>query len=156
MHPSPDREKNLERFVHRALRELPAPRAPRSLESRVFAELERRAALPWWRQSFAHWPLAARGAFLVASVGLAKVALMAVVWAMAGFDQTQFADAFAPQFAWIETARAVTGSMVDCAALLVRGVSPLWFYGGAVAVVALYAALFGLGTAAYRTLYANR
>jgi hypothetical protein len=38
-----DSDETLERAVDRALRELPLRRAPHTLESRVFAELERRA-----------------------------------------------------------------------------------------------------------------
>ncbi len=156
MKPSPESEKHLERFVSTALRDLPARRAPRSLESRVFAELARRAALPWWRQSFAHWPVAARGAFIVVSAGLAKVALMAVVWVMAGFDRVQLAEAFAPQVAWMEIARNLGHSAADFGATLLHGIPSIWLYGGAALFIALYATLFGLGTAAYRTLYANR
>ena len=63
-------EEELERLVDRALHDLPLRRAPHTLESRVFAELERRAALPWWRRSFAHWPLPARSAFLVICIAL--------------------------------------------------------------------------------------
>ena len=36
-----------------------------------------------------------------------------------------------------------------------RGIPTTWLHGSAIVLVALYAALFGLGTAAYRTLYAN-
>jgi hypothetical protein len=156
MKPSPESEKNLERFVSAVLRELPARRAPRSLQSRVLAELERRAALPWWHKSFAHWPIIARAAFVVASAGVVKGVLMAAVWIMAGFDRVQFAQAFAPQFAWVEAVQVVAGSMADFALAVVHGIPSAWLYGGAIAFVALYAALFGLGTAAYRTLYANR
>lgn len=152
MKPSPESEQNLERFVSAALRDLPARRAPRVLEQRVLAELARRAALPWWRQSFTHWPVAMRGVFLVASAALAT----ALVWALAGLDTTRVIDAFAADFAWIATARGVAESIVNFGAMIVRGLSPVWLYGGAIAFIALYAALFGLGTAAYRTLYANR
>ncbi len=152
MTPSPDHEEKLERFVHQALRDLPPRRAPASLESRVMAALERRATLPWWRQSFAHWPAAARLAFVAASAVLVGLAL----WLMPGFDRAQIDASLAPQFAWLETARGIADSVVNFGALLVRGISPAWFYGGAIAIVALYAALFGLGTAAYRTLIANR
>jgi hypothetical protein len=48
----------LEKLIHSNLRALPDRRAPRSLESRVHAAIETRAALPWWKQSFAQWPVA--------------------------------------------------------------------------------------------------
>jgi hypothetical protein len=38
-------------------------------------------------------------------------------------------------------------------AALVRAVPPDWLYGAMAAGAVLYAALFGLGAAAYRTLY---
>ena len=160
MKPSPESEKNLERFIHSALRDLPPRRAPRSLESRVFAALERRAALPWWRQNFAHWPVAARVAFLVASAGLVKLVLMAIVWAMAGLDSAQFASAVTPQFAWFQAvtdiAGAFTNTFINTCGAILRSIPLLWLYVGAAAIAALYAALFGLGAAAYRTLYAGR
>ena len=84
---------DLEKFIHQTLRALPARRAPHSLESRVRAAIAARAALPWWRQSFARWPLAARVAFFIGSAGVAKVALMAAVWVLAGFDGAQFTNA---------------------------------------------------------------
>jgi len=98
---------DLEKFIHQTLRSLPARRAPHSLEARVRAAIEARAALPWWKQSFAQWPVAARFAFVIASAGLAKLAIMAVVWGMAGFDGTEFANAFSTQLGWIQTVSAV-------------------------------------------------
>ena len=152
MNSSPDHEKNLERFVHQALRELPPHRAPRSLESRVFAALARRAALPWWKQDFVHWPAAARGAFLVSTAALAA----ALVWVLGGLNVAPATEAISANLTWIDSLRAIAGSVGNLAAIVFRSVSPAWFYGGAIAIVSLYATLFGLGTAAYRTLYANR
>jgi hypothetical protein len=152
MKPSPESEKNLERCVSAALRDLPSRRAPRALQSRVLAELERRAALPWWRKSFAHWPMAMRGVFLVTSAALA----VALVWALAGINTTQAVKIVAADFAWLQTVRNLGESVVSFGAIMIRGIPAVWLYGGAIAFVSLYAALFGLGTAAYRTLYANR
>jgi hypothetical protein len=153
MNHSPDQ---LEKFIHQTLRSLPAPRAPHSLEARVLAALEARAALPWWKQSFARWPMAARVAFFIGSAGVAKLGLMAAVWVMAGFDRVQFTSAFSTQFTWIQTASAVVAGVADFFGVLYRSIPPLWLYGGLAFVALMYAALFGLGAAAYRTLYANR
>jgi hypothetical protein len=156
MKPSPESEQNLERFVSAALRDLPARRAPRSLEQRVLAELARRAALPWWHQSFVHWPIAARAAFVVASAGVVKVVLMAVMWVMTGLDGAKFTESFSTQFTWLRVVANLGNSIADVGATLVRSVPSLWLYGGLAAVAALYFTLFGLGTVAYRTLYTNR
>lgn len=153
MKPSPE---DLEKFIHQTLRSLPARRAPLSLESRVRAAIEARAALPWWKQSFAAWPVAARVAFLIGSAGIAKLAIMAVVWAMAGFDGALLANAFSTQFAWVQTVSGVFTAIGNFFGTVYRAIPPLWLYGGLAAVAALYAALFGLGATAYRLLYANR
>jgi hypothetical protein len=147
---------DLEKFIHQTLRSLPARRAPHSLESRVRAAIAARAALPWWRQSFAQWPLAARVAFVIGSAGLAKLAIMAVVWAMAGYDGAQFASAFSTQLAWYQAAASVVTGVTNFCGTLYRSIPPLWLYGGLAFVAVMYAALFGLGATAYRTLYANR
>ena len=152
MKPSPESEQNLERFVSTALRDLPARRAPRSLEQRVLAELERRAALPWWHKSFAHWPVAMRALFLVASAAFA----VTLVWALGGLNTAPALTVLKADFAWLQAIRAISASMASFTATVVHGIPTFWIYGGAIAFVALYAALFGLGTAAYRTLYANR
>lgn len=146
----------LERLIHQALRSMPDRRAPRSLESRVMAAIEARAARPWWKQSFAQWPIAARCVFLLLSGGLVKVVLMALVWAMAGFDGAQFASAFSSQFSWIERVAAVFTGIGDFFALVFRNIPSLWLYGGLAILAGIYTALFGLGAAAYRTLFANR
>lgn len=65
--PPPDA---LEAWVDRALRELPDQPAPAALNSRVVAELARRAALPWWRRSLSSWPFAARLTLIGILIGL--------------------------------------------------------------------------------------
>lgn len=157
MNPLPENhDEKIEGAIHQALRALPARRAPRNLEARVFAELERRAALPWWRQSFAHWPLAARAIFLIGSVALVKLVLMASAWVMAGFDLTAFTAASPPSVAWIEITISLARGVAEFCSVVYRSIPPLWLYGAAAFVAALYAALFGLGAAAYRTLYVSR
>jgi hypothetical protein len=153
--PAPDHHENLERSVHQTLRALPPRRAPRTLEQRVLAELERRAALPWWRQSFAHWPLAARAVFLLLSAGLVKLTLMAVVWVMSDLDTAATREAVSTQFSWVQSTLAVWNSMTDFGAVVIHRIPPVWLYGTAAFVAAMYLTLFGLGAAAYRTLYAS-
>lgn len=156
MNPSPDNHEKLERAIHQTLRELPPRRAPRSLESRVLAELERRAALPWWRKSFAYWPLAARSAFVVLGAGVAVSVVFGIVAAQAGFDLGVVTAFFAREFAWIQAGLSLARSLGDFASIVFRSIPPLWLYGGLAFMGAMYVALFGLGAAAYRTLYVNR
>jgi hypothetical protein len=158
MNPPNNRESQdrLERLVHRTLRQLPARPAPRSLEQRVLAEIERREALPWWRKSFVHWPVPARAVFLVVCVAIAKLALMGSVWVMAGFDAAAFREAFAPQVAWMANAVAVFEAIRSCFEIVGRNIPPLILYGGAAFIAAMYALVFGLGAAAYKAIHARR
>jgi anti-sigma factor RsiW len=156
MPPSSDNHQKLERLIHRTLRELPARRAPSTLEQRVMAEIERRAALPWWHQSFAHWPLAARAAFLLVSAGLAAVVWNGTVWAFGGFEAAQFQHIFATQLGWIENMRVLSHAIVGFGEIIIRNIPALWLYGSLAIAAALYATFFGLGAAAYRSLYARR
>lgn len=156
MTPSPQNNDRLERAIHRTLRELPARPAPRSLEQRVLAEIARRAALPWWRKSFVHWPVPARAGFIVVLIGTVKIALMGAVWVTAGFDGAQFREAFATQFTWMENGFAVVHAIRDFFDIIFRNIPPLWIYAGLAFLATMYATLFGLGAAAYKTLCADR
>jgi hypothetical protein len=133
----------LERLLDRTLHELPLRRAPPALESRVFGELERRAALPWWRRSFAHWPLLARAGFLVICGLLVRLALVGGATAIADVRS----------LSWARPVGALVASGGNLAALLAHIAPPAWLYGGIAVCALLYAVLFGLGAAMYRTLY---
>jgi hypothetical protein len=133
----------LERLVDRALRELPLRRAPLTLESRVIGELARRAALPWWRRSFAYWPLLARAVFLVICGALLRLAFLGGATAVAGVRS----------LSWTRELGAIAASAANLAALVAHTVPPTWAYEGIAVCAALYAVLFGLGAAVYRTLY---
>lgn len=150
-----DSDAKLEQWVQRTLRDLPPRRAPRSLEVRVLAEIARRTALPWWRQSFTHWPLPARALLVVALLGIVKMVLMGTVWAMAGFDTTGFQQAFAQPILWIESGQTVLQAVSGAGDALLRSIPPLWLYGGLAFFAAMYATLFGLGAAAYKLLRAQ-
>ena len=138
-----DPHEELERLVDRALRELPQRRAPLTLESRVMSELERRAALPWWRRSFGYWPLPARAVFLVICGALIRLAFLGGATAVAGVQS----------LSWTRELGAMTASAANLAASLAHTVPPTWAYEGIAVCAALYAVLFGLGAAVYRTLY---
>ena len=68
-----NRHDQIEQQVTRAL-QAQLRRAPRTLESRVLAQIESGAVATGWRRGFAHWPLAARVLFLAASAGVVKPA----------------------------------------------------------------------------------
>ena len=138
-----DPEEAQERLLDRTLRELPARRAPPTLEARVLGELRRRAALPWWRRSFAHWPLPARGLFVAMCAASVRLAVIGGTAAAAGLRSLTLTREIG----------ALAASGGNLAALLARMAPPGWIYEGMAVCALLYAILFGLGAAAYRTLY---
>jgi hypothetical protein len=152
MTPSPDHHEKLEHLVHRTLRELPPRRAPRSLELRVLAEIERRAALPWWRQSYTHWPMAVRAAFFVGSAALAALLVVGLFSLMQMAGSTPLAGSFA----WVGLIRDLARTAVDTGAAVWRAIPPHWLYGGLALIAACYATLIGIGAAAYRTFHSAR
>jgi hypothetical protein len=156
MNPPPDNHDKLERVIHRTLRELPPRRAPRTLEQRVLAELERRAALPWWRKNFAHWPLVARAGFILLCAGIARLGLMLGFSTTAGDGPVPFKEAFAQPYAWMENGLAVVHAITGFFDIIFRNIPPLWLYGGLAFFATMYLALFGLGAAAYKALHAHR
>jgi hypothetical protein len=142
-----DNSDDLERFIDQTLRELPPRQAPRTLESRVLAELARRAALPWWRKHFTHWPLAARAAFLLASCGS-----VTLLWIFTSTDA--FRVSTSPP-TWIRSLSHVTSSMIDLSVSLIGRIPPGLLYSVLALCVLLYGALLGLGAAGYHILYVD-
>ncbi len=152
---TPQENEKLERLVQQAVRNLPARRAPSTLESRVRTEIARRAALPWWRKSFTYWPNPARAAFAVVCAALIKVVFVTAGWFAAGFDPAPLKAAFGPELHWAEIAIGCGQTVLAASSALLSSVPTLWIYGAGALIAALYIALFGLGAAAYRTLYAS-
>ena len=151
-----DRHSQLERLIQKTLRDLPARRAPSTLEARVFAELERRATQPWWRKSYAHWPLAARCLFLIGSGGLMQAAITATLWLILGIESAPFNDALAGPYAWLQSFQALASSLWDFGGAVIYSIPRLWIYAALVSLGAMYATVVGLGAFTYRTLHANR
>jgi hypothetical protein len=141
----------LEQIVGYALRDLPQRRAPVSLESRVLGELQRRSAFSWWRRSFAHWPLLARSLLIVVCGALIGLTMLGGTWAVPVFQP--LSDVGALSSSWVNPVSSVLAFAGGLATLLERTIPPVWFYVGFSVAVMLYLILFGLGAAAYRTLY---
>jgi hypothetical protein len=143
-------DQKLEQIIHQTLRGLPERRAPDSLESRVLAAVAARGNRAWWRQSFVHWPLAARSAFALAAV--AVVAALAVLGTRGSLPLPHVDGALA----LLADLRFAAAALTEAGAAVVRGIPTLWWYSALLFLGVLYAALFGIGVTAYRTLVANR
>ncbi len=147
-----DRHEQLEQLLMRVLRDQPPLQAPASLEANVLREIERRAALPWWRKSFTTWPQLARVALLLALAGVVKLALDALVWLTTNVRGSQVATAIEQPVDWLHTFSNVAKSLGTAAQLLVSAIPSPWLYAGLLLGVAMYVSLFGVGAAVYRTL----
>ncbi|HKU14641.1 MAG TPA: hypothetical protein VJQ52_09610 [Steroidobacteraceae bacterium] len=147
MKPGSDRHDELEQLVTRALRDQPLRRAPDTLERRVLEQLESRAATARWRKGFAHWPLAARFAFLAASLGGAKLALLIANWLTTPIGTSTHSFDLPSQIAWLQT-------MVVAISSVARTVPSVWVHAGIAFLAILYVALFSIGASAYRTVRA--
>lgn len=142
---NPHDENKLEHLVHAALRELPPRTAPDSLSARVLAEIERRAALPWWRRNYASWPVAARGAFFVLSA-LAAALIVAGLLAVTRTETGPLHNALG----WLASAREVGRLCLDTGLSLFAAVPPLWLYGTLAFLAACYALLVGVGATVWQ------
>jgi hypothetical protein len=138
-------DNNLEQRITALLRDQPPRRAPASLEARVLAALNERRAVPWWQRSFAQWPLAARLAFLVASVGVGAV--LALVGA------PLLTQALQPAIRWTPMVARFAHTTADAAAIVVHSIPVIWLEGAAAFAAFLYLATFALGATAYRALH---
>jgi hypothetical protein len=144
MNPNHDSHEQLARAIDQTLRALPPRRAPFSLEQRVRAEIARRAALPWWRRSFAGWPLPVKAAFLTLSAAMI-CALVVVSGAL-----PRPGGALAAPLAWLDAGLAIARAIGGAGETVLRSLPPLWLYGGLAFCAAAYAALMGLGAATWR------
>lgn len=149
---TPPDDQKLERFIHQTLRDLPPRRAPHTLSARVLDAIQQRAAQPWWRKSFAHWPLPARGGFVGASLTL----MLGILWLLSGVDAARLVGGIVPRPEWFGAVAAVISAFTDFFAIVVRTIQPPWLYGGLAFLATVYAALFGLGATAYRALQNRR
>jgi hypothetical protein len=151
----PDTE-NLERLVGTVLRQQPPRSAPPSLQARVFAEIERRAALPWWHHSFLHWPLFVRIAFILVSLGVVKLVLTGAMMLIAGMRSQSVVETIAKPLSWAETGANLFSKTISLASVVFGAIPTTWLYAGAGLALTLYVALVVLGATAYRTLYVNK
>jgi hypothetical protein len=142
----------LEARLHTALRRAPAPLAPRTLEARVLGEIARRAALPWWRKSFSHWPAPMRVTFVLSSAALLALGVLGTARALGMVGPVEVDAFLLPGLEWVQSLRLAGGTLAAVVQDWLPAVSPTWLYGGLALVAGMYATLIGLGATAYRLL----
>jgi hypothetical protein len=139
---------DLEKRLDTLFRSLPPRTAPASLEQRVLGELARRAALPWWRQSYLHWPKPMQMTFVLVSATIAALAItMGVDW-LRGAEIGALPRVVAQIQALYAALLGVGGVIMN----LVKTVPPVWLAAGGALLLTSYATLVGASAAAYRLL----
>jgi len=148
--PTPE---ELEKLIHASLRSLPERRAPQSLEANVWAAIHAQQAQPWYRQSFVHWPMAARAVFL-AFTGILAASLIATILQWGG--QLDASSALSGPEMIFAKIKGFAGGLQTVGSMILRAVPANWLYGAAAFVAVMYAVLIGIGATAYRTLFSQR
>ncbi len=146
---------HLEQLVGRELRALPLRRAPRTLESRVLAALEQRAMIPWYHKSWSYWPAAIRAVFLAVATGVSGTLIAGFYLGFNGLDKSAVVAQAGERFSLFTKLYHTVAWIAEFGSQVISGIPSLWLYGGLALMAALYATFFGLGAAAYRTLYRN-
>lgn len=147
---SPENQRQLEAWVDATVRGLPPRSAPASLEARVLAAIAARQSLPWWRQSFVHWPVAIRVVFLLLTVALGAATVWVFFRTGGATPMATAGDVLSAPVAWWQETHSALRSLV---ALVARSLSPtaqLWIYGALAIVGLCYATVIGAGAMAYR------
>jgi hypothetical protein len=150
-----DYQERLRAEVDAVLKRLPDRTAPRTLRPRIMAAIGRRAALPWYRQSWQMWPAAAR---------IASLAILLSLFGglcLAGWKLPQ-ADAYASTHAllgqWLSEAGAlwnVLSVLFTAGSAMVR-VLPAGIMAGCLISLGLgYGLCIGLGVAWMRLTLAR-
>jgi hypothetical protein len=142
-------------LIHRELRALPLRRAPSTLEAKVLAEIERRATIAWYHKSWSYWPAPVRAAFMAVGGAAAAAAVVGFSLLSQGPAAGAITREVATGLGWVTRVVAAGNWVVNFSHQLLTAIPPLWLYGGAAFIAAMYATFVGLGATAYRYLYRN-
>jgi hypothetical protein len=148
----PGDPQQLERFIGKVLGQQPLRQAPATLERRVIRELALRASKPWWLQGFGRWPWVARLMFLPLGLGLVQLSFTAMARLSALWQSLQHSAPASTAQSGLQVLSNLGQTTQALGSLFARAVPQMWIYGGAGVALLLYAAMFGLGAAAFRTL----
>lgn len=151
----PRNEQQLEQFIGSVVRSQPLRRAPPTLEARVLRVLAAEAARPWWRQGFTRWPWMARLVFVPLGLGGVQLSLLATARLASLWQALQHTAPASSAWSGLQRLGDLAQALQTLGGMLTRGIPAAWIYGGAGLTLLLYAALFGLGAVAFRTLIAT-
>lgn len=148
----PRDQRQLEQFIGKVLKQQPQRQAPATLESSVLRELALRASKPWWLQGFSRWPWAARILFLPLVVGLVQLSFVTTGRLMSLWQTLQHSAPASSAQTGLQALSNLGQAAKALSNVVTHAIPQPWVYGGAALALLLYAAMFGLGAAAFRTL----
>jgi len=143
---------SLEQFIDAVLRRQPLRRAPAGFEARVLQRLVQQAARPWWVQGFSRWPKAAQLLFLPLAVGCVPLLFRAASSLGALLQSARESGPVSAAQSAASTVGSLGHTAQTLADVVMREIPSVWIYGGVGLAALLYAALFGLCAAAFRSL----
>lgn len=141
----------LEKLLDDELKKLPAVTAPPGLLRDVLAQLEARAAAPWWQRAWWQWPATAQAAFII--LALALVAAVTTGGALLNDQAALWMQSLRTHASGFTSTWSILAPLGDAGLLLWEKVAqPLLLYG-LVAAGVLYLACVGLGTMVFRVAW---
>lgn len=142
---------NLEEFIDRKLKALPPKAAPANLVTNVMNEIARRAALPWYKQSFAHWPKFYQNLFLVT----ASTTLAALFWFALPLTAQLSLSSLVSKVEWLAWIPKVFEGLSSAVVIAGKTVSLEWIIGALGALALFYAWCIAAGVALFRVAQRN-
>jgi hypothetical protein len=141
---------DLERLIGRALAQLPDLQAPETLFHRVMLAVHVRARRPWWRRSWQGWPAGLQALTLILLFSTAAAASYALGQALSSLSLAGLWTWLGGWLKPLQPAVDLLGTLANAGLLVFRSGGQQALLLAAFAVLAIYSACVGLGTACAR------
>jgi ABC-type amino acid transport system permease subunit len=149
-------DQQLESAISRELKSLPELATPASLANRMLAAIELRRNVPWYRRSWATWPVALQVASLAAMLVLFG-GLCFAGWELSHAQAvSQAAHHVGQWFSGLNTIGNLLNILAGSLALVVKKLGTAFIVACLVAAGLGYAIFLGLGTVYFRLAFAKR
>lgn len=147
-------ERKLAEQIHRELNQLPNLKAPNTLGPRVLAAIAARQEAPWWKKSWADWPIGMKSLFFVMGLTIVSGLVMAGISApqfseLASGVTESIAGLFASAKPYFEPFARLSSSIAPT--LEAAGPKLFWYLAALLGIA--YATCIALGTLGYRLVF---